>query len=125
MRARGRLTPPRKRYTDGKHKHFEQAEAPPAPEVRCTPEQALWIAVIERALMDAQGLDAFRASVARSWLLEAPEFLLVADYAGVENPAALREVLRRHFAPPAPVVRLAERRRATILTGPTEWLRAA
>lgn len=87
-------------------KHYDQADAPPAPELKASPEQALWLAVIERALEDTRSGDAARCHAARRWLLASPEFLLVADYAGVENPPVLRTILARYLtAPPAGRVR--------------------
>lgn len=111
MRARGRLTRPRRGVVGTGKKNFSYAEAPPAPELHATPEQCLWIAVIERALADVRGssmtLEAGiaprLAERARRWLLEEPEFLLVADYAGVENPQALREVIAHWLATPIQV----------------------
>lgn len=121
MRARGRLTPlRRRRNADDKGKQFEYAEAPPAPELHASPEQCLFIAVIERAFLDVQGSDKFEADLARRWLLEEPAFLLVADYAGVEDPQAFREIVARWLANPVqatgygPIVRdLLERAGAT------------
>ena len=53
------------------------------------PERDLWIAVIERAMLDARG-GGDLASRSHAWLLESPDFLLIAYYAGSENPESLR-----------------------------------
>jgi DNA-binding XRE family transcriptional regulator len=81
-------------------------DAPPEESrTAATPEQLLWVAVIERAFYDTSGPDVARAIAARHWLLEEPDFLLVADYAGVRDPEALREIL-------AAVIHIGERHRA-------------
>lgn len=85
------------------------------------PECDLWIAVIERAVLDAREGRGDRAHNARTWLLASRDFLLIACYAGSENPEALRAQIRltidRNRQPPrAP--RASRRMRVTMLTAP-------
>lgn len=58
------------------------------------PEHALWNGVIQRAVVDARD-GGFYATDARAWLLESPDFLLVAFYAGSSDPETLRALIRR------------------------------
>ena len=58
------------------------------------PEHLFWIAVIERAVLDAR-MGGAHARSARAWLLGSPEFLTVAYRAGSDDAEALRAKIRR------------------------------
>lgn len=127
-RARGRLgnlrvrkTPPRRKLVaapgEDRDRLWDIGD-PPAPERHYTAEQILWCAVLQRAAIDALGAPGRVSREARAWLLEDPEFLRVADYAGIEDPANMRELLRRHLPAPATVRPIPWRARPTILTAP-------
>lgn len=127
-RARGRRgnlrvrkTPPRRKMMaapgEDRDRLWDIGD-PPAPERHYTAEQILWCAVLQRAAIDALGAPGRVSREARAWLLEDPEFLRVADYAGIEDPANMRELLRRHLPAPATARPIPWRARPTILTAP-------
>ena len=127
-RARGRRgnlrvrkTPPRRKLMaapgEDRDRLWDIGD-PPAPERHYTAEQILWCAVLQRAAIDALGAPGRVSREARAWLLEDPEFLCVADYAGIEDPANMRELLRRHLPAPATARPIPWRARPTILTAP-------
>ena len=127
-RARGRRgnlrvrkTPPRRKLVaapgEDRDRLWDIGD-PPAPERHYTAEQILWCAVLQRAAIDALGAPGRVSREARAWLLEDPEFLRVADYAGIEDPANMRELLRRHLPAPATARPIPWRARPTILTAP-------
>lgn len=126
-RARGRRgnlrvrkTPPRRKLVaapgEDRDRLWDIGD-PPAPERHYTAEQILWCAVLQRAAIDALGPPGRVSREARAWLVEDPDFLLVADYAGIEDPANMREILRRYLPAPAKPADNVVPLRETILTG--------
>lgn len=117
---RTRLTPPRRRLNpdiDWKERAYDFDLLPPPVEHVYTEEEILWCAVLQLALVDATATNPRVAHAARAWLLTDPDFLLVADYAGIADPANMRAVLRRHLPAPAIARPLPWRARPTLLTG--------